>query len=231
MGFRRILGTLLGMVLPRSGAAPDAPAAPAGDGGELARQLEEANARVRELEGITEEKVRARAEELVTEIFPQTQVPDPEVRRVERTDPPAAGDPPADPTSPEALRADVDALKREMTEKEIADGAAALERQLDALERQYPHLDRFRILGQMAQARGPVDVERLARASHNVNHQRLEDYAAQKIAALGNPAAQPPPVPPGPAGAPVSGDKITTKSSASVFAARLAAKGFGTAGS
>lgn len=198
MWFSRVLrlgaSTLLGLFVPRSEANP------AGGAGDDATELERVNARLKELETMTEEKIQAAADRRIYEIFPEVQVPTAPSRG-----PSAAATRDDDDNPPGEVSIDerFDALHRQVEDITVDRMAERLERNLDQLATKYPNMDRFKVLGQLAQAgNARVDIDKLAANSHRSETAKLDAYHQRKLAEQqAQLPPSPPPIPPNPAGA------------------------------
>jgi hypothetical protein len=218
---RLVVGSLLGMILPRSGAATDAPAS---DDAAIARaaELEAANKRILELEGINEVKIREEAERLVHDIFPQNQLPDETPRYTRPAD---DGGAPADPPSLEEQVAQINAR---LSDREIEDASRELQARIDqAVESKFPRADKWRVIAQIAAAgNAPINIEKLLEISHNSRTAELEGYYSERRAAeaAATRGAIPPPIPTNPGGVPVVGEKPTLKTATAMLIAGMKEK-------
>lgn len=223
-----LVALLLGMILPCERVLADQTVPGGGDDASAAiaraASLEAANARIAELEGINEEKIRAAAEDLVHDIFPQVNVPgNPPPAPYQRDDGQGTGHQPAVPEPEERLSQ----LEQRVADREIDDAMRELNERLDRAGERYPNFDRFRVLGQLARAGdSPVNVEKLVEVSHNQRSREFDEYytrrrAEESATTRGN---QPPPMPTNPGGQPVAGDKITTKTASATLAQMLKEK-------
>lgn len=217
---------LLGMIFPRSGAVVDASTGVSGADDQAALDraaaLEAANARIRELEGLTEAKIREEAEKVVGEIFPGAAVPEPGGRyRRDDTPPPGDSGAAAEPPTEEQRIA---TLEQRQTDMEIEAGVRELNERLAGLSDRYPNADHYRVLGQIARAgNAEVNVETLVRLSHEAETRKLDSYYSRRRAEEANATrgANPPPIPGNPAGTSVSDPPITSKNAARILADRL----------
>lgn len=235
--FLGVVFVLAAMLLPRS-AASDAPSdpppadAPSGSDQDradldLAARLEAANARIRDLDDPAkrQEEVRAEAERLVHEIFPdEYREPEPQRRVTAREV--AEGDDPGGEPREETEAERLDRLEHRLAERDMTDAARDLDQRLSSLESRFPSMDKFRIMAQIARSTGPVNLEKLAETSHNYNDRIIEERAQLRVKEILAKPASPPPIPPRPAGVPASTAPITGASAANRLAEGLAARGF-----
>lgn len=219
------VGALLGMFLPRTEGSPGVATVPAGAPGgddaaaiERAAALEAANARVRELEGLTEEKIRQMADDRIHEIFPAIAVPsnDPPRRYARPDDGDGGGEPPAAPT----LEERVAQIGERQNQIEIDRAADELNQRIDRAMEKYPMADKWRVMGWIAEAGDqPINVEKMVEVSHAHENRTFEErYAARRAAESNNTRENAPPrVPVNPGGVGVGGTPITSKNAAQRF--------------
>lgn len=209
------LGAVLGMFLPRSGANVDASAQP-----DLARQLEEANSKIRELTDQSEAQIQAAADRRIAEIFPEAPLPEDETRRPYR---PATDTAPGDtqPPSIEDQVAHLDARVEDLvTERAVDD----LQGRIDRAAQKFSMANRDRVLMWIAEAGDrEVNVEKMMEVSHN-HEQRIFDerYNARRAAEAEQTTTNAPPrLPTNPGGVSVEGPKITSANAARTLVERM----------
>jgi hypothetical protein len=199
------------MFLPRNDGGVGA----AGGADERAAALEAANARIAELEGLTEARIRAEAEVLVQEIFPQAPVPEQEPRRYARPENEAQG---AGEGEPLTVEERIDDLAARIADKEIDDVSRDLQARLDYLKgTKYQNARTFYVLGQIARAGdSPINIDKLMEINHNAETKILEDnYNARRAAeSAATREAIPPPIPTNPGGVGMPGVTRSTTSTA-----------------
>lgn len=233
----RLLGldSVLGMILARDEevvvetddppATTDPPPAAATDDPnpslDLARELEAKNRRIAELEALSEEKIRQEAEAIAYEMYPGPEEPPPSYRRPQPRHDDLGGDPAPDgePEIPDRMAL----MEAQIQDMRIEDAARELNRELESLGGKYAHMDRRRILMDIARSgQRPVNLEAMARTSHNVRLQELEEYRVKRnTEEFGTVPPGPPKVPKAPAGAPVPTPKITATNASSVLMRRM----------
>jgi hypothetical protein len=209
-----------------------------------AADLEAANVRIEELTGQVEAKdaeVEKRAQELLFEVMPEVGEINQGAAMPQQFHPGQPGVQQQTPgvEEPEELT-DEELLKRQVAYQgnqiqQIQDNSYAqqLHNRLEGLQGKYPEMDRYRVvnylmgLGNQAEK---VNLDRLCEISHKKESARLQTHAEayhlaelKKIQEGGNP----PPTPGRPEGTPNEGVKVTRQNAATVFAQRLAARGFG----
>lgn len=204
------VGSLLGFVFPRNTETPPAVEDQAAN---EANALEIANARIRELEGISAERIRAEAESLVAEIFPAVAAPEGGDRRAPvREDDQVGGD-----GEPRHLTTEdrVSHVEQSIEDMRIAEGRRMLEAELERLEGKFPHMNRNVVLLQLAGAHGDVNLEKLAEVNHNTMLRTKQEFHEAEMRRLSeNPPPRPPPIPGNPTGTPVPGEPKMTRDGA-----------------
>jgi len=150
-----------------------------------AAELESTNLRVDEAdrarEAEIERQVELRANQLLLEVFPQ-QAENQRSVQVPYADPETDQD---DLTFEERLDYIEGAFRKDAEDRQIREQVQSLNEQVSGLEVKYPQMSRRDVLMVVAAAGDrPVNLDRIAAASHNTNEARLEEYHQRKLKAM-----------------------------------------------
>lgn len=218
-----------------------------------AKELDEVNTRLRELESRRDEDIRSAAENLLLEVMPE--YAEERMRGGQSYGAPAGYQHPTqDPnfyrTPPQGVggegegegelspeeRMSRDFMRLQQEHRDLADQLAAdrLQQRVDRAAERFPHADRGRVLTYLANLGDRADrvnVEKLVEISHGKELRRLNEYAhnyhLEELKKLQK-GGSPPPLPGKGIAAPSEGGpKITRQNASSVLAERLRASGFG----
>jgi hypothetical protein len=186
-----------------------------------AAQLEAANRRYEELQARLEEEVQERVQRGIeaglASLIPDDEFARPQPTQSQRPAPqrqPARDeddlftDPEQDVRGAEPNRA-IAELQEEIFQIKVDREAEALNSRINALSQQYPSMDRRFVLNELARANRTINLEALARFSHEreeaMFRKRYQAERAKEVAAARS--SPPPPIPRGPAGTPVGGSE------------------------
>jgi len=245
---------LIGLLVPRIDEPGGEPTNPSGgepainaedDAVALGRaaELEAANQRITELEMKESEfdsRVNTEAQRLLDEVMPEVSpqlsapAPHPFQRQTQPQyfEQPPGGEGGEELTEEQQVVRDVQATRMEVEQLRAERDSDRVTQTMNAMQKDYPHMDRFRVQAFMAQQQRPdqINLRKLCQISNEKELAAKTAYAEQhhaaKMAEISKGPAPPPSVPRG-AGTPNDGVTITRANASAVLAERLEARGYG----